>query len=493
MMKDLKNRTVRGGLANVCKQAISFALKFGSTAVLARMLSPKEFGLVAMVTVFTGVYNLFTTVGLSSAAVQRATITEEQISTLFWINMLAGIVLATITVLTAPVLVIFYNEPRLLWVTVTLAAGFLFNASGVQHTAILQREMRFVALSVIDIVSTTISITVGITLAFFGLSYWALVAMTVTYPAASTVGKWYTTAWLPGMPCRGAGIRSLLMFGGTITLNNLIVYCAYNLEKVLLGRLWGADALGLYGRAYYLINIPTESLNTTIGVVAFSALSRVQDDIQLLRKYFLKGYSVVISMTVPITICFALFADDFIQVVLGPKWTNAVPIFRLLTPTVLIFGLINPLGWLLTSSGYQKRSLLISLVLAPLVIASYVLGLPYGPTGVAFSYSAVLTIWVVPHVLWCIRGTMISASDILETISRPFISAAVAGGLAYGIHVYFQHYLPSFPLMLLEGSSMAVFYLWMLLQVFGQKDTFLDLFRTLRSSTVDTDAANADT
>lgn len=491
VMRDLKNRAIRGGMANICKQMISFALKFGSTAVLARLLGPKEFGLVAMVTVFTGVYNLFTTVGLSSAAVQRATITEEQISTLFWINILAGIILGIATLLTAPILVSFYHEPRLFWVTVTLAAGFIFNAAGVQHTAILQRHMRFVALSVIDIVSTAISAAVGITMAFAGFSYWALVVMTVTYPAVSTIGKWYASAWSPGRPHHDAGIRSMLVFGGTITLNNLVVYCAYNLEKVLLGRFWGADALGLYGRAYYLINIPTESLNTTVGTVAFSALSRVQEDLKLLKNYFLKGYSLVISMTMPITICFALFADDLIIIVLGPKWTSAVPIFRLLTPTVLIFGLINPLGWLLTSSGYQKRSLLISLVLAPLVIVSYLLGLPYGPKGVAFSYSAILTLWVVPHILWCIRGTVISPRDIVQAISRPFVSAIVSGILAYGVHVYFRSILSPLFLMVAESGTMSISYIWILLQIFGQKKMYMDLLRSLKLGQVDIDAANA--
>ena len=115
----------------------------------------------------------------------------------------------------------------------------------------------------------------------------------------------------------------MLRFGGTITLNGLVVYVAYNLEKVLLGRFWGADALGIYGRAYQLINIPTDNLNSAIGGVAFSALSRLQNDPVRLKSYFLKGYSLVISLTIPITIFCALFADDIVLVVLGPKWTDA--------------------------------------------------------------------------------------------------------------------------------------------------------------------------
>ena len=179
----------------------------------------------------------------------------------------------------------------------------------------------------------------------------------------------------------------MMRFGGTITLNGIVAYIAYNAEKVLIGRFWGADAIGLYGRAYQIVNIPTDNLNSAIGEVAFSALSRLQDDAQRFRSYFLKGYTLVMTLTIPITVICTVFAKDVILVVLGPKWLEAVPIFRLLGPTILVFALINPLGWLLWSLGLVARSLKIALVFAPIIILGYIIGLPYGPKGVAFAYS----------------------------------------------------------------------------------------------------------
>ena len=281
-----------GGSPRFCKAlrpGRNFALRLGSVVVLARLLDPKDFGLVAMVAVVTGIYGLFTTAGLSLATVQKATITDEQISTLFWINMLIGVILAVLCVATAPVLVAFYHEPRLFWVTVAMAAGFLFNAAGVQHSALLQRQLRYVALTVIETLSQLVSVVVGIGMAIAGFGYWALVAVTIVSPAISTVCMWLTTAWIPGMPRRKVGIGSMLRFGGTVTLNGLVVYVAYNLEKVLLGRFWGPDALGIYGRAYQLINIPTDNLNSAIGGVAFSALSRLQDDPVRLEELLSEG------------------------------------------------------------------------------------------------------------------------------------------------------------------------------------------------------------
>src|SRR5258707_14938219 len=140
-MKDLRARAIRGGFAKVCSQGTNFALRVGSLMVLARLLDPKDFGLVGMVTGFTGVRTLGRDFGLSSATVQRVEVTEEQISTLFWINSLVGAILWLLPVAGTPLVAAFYREPRLLLVAIVLAVGFSFNAVGVQHSAMLQRQM----------------------------------------------------------------------------------------------------------------------------------------------------------------------------------------------------------------------------------------------------------------------------------------------------------------------------------------------------------------
>jgi len=481
-MKDLKRRVIRGGFAKLCGEAVGFVLRMASVVTMARLLDPKDYGLVAMVTAVTGVYELFTSAGLSMATVQRQIITDEQISTLFWINILVGTVLALLCLLTAPVLVRFYDEPRLFWVTVIAATGFIINAAGVQHFALLERQLRFVALTAIERVSQLVSVIIGITMASAGFGYWALVAAAMVAPAMATLCAWSITSWIPGLPRRGVGIMSMLHFGGTVTLNGLIVYVAYNLEKVLLGRFWGADTLGLYGRAYQLIKIPTENLNSAIGGVAFSALSRLQNDAPRFRNYFLKSYSFVNSVTLPITMFCALFADDIVLLALGPKWTDAVPIFRLLSPTILIFGIINPLGWLLLASGLQGRSLRIALVIAPLVITAYVIGMPFGPSGVAFAYSAAMTVWLVPHILWCLHGTPISPGDLFLAISRPLLSAVVATAVTFGTNFYFSGWGPLLLTLIMDASIMIIVYYTVLLFVMGQSALYLTLFSGLRSS-----------
>jgi O-antigen/teichoic acid export membrane protein len=480
-MQDLKGKTIRGALVRLFALAAGFLLRLGSLMVLARLLSPKDFGLVGMVTAFTGVLGLFRDFGLSSAAIQRVTVSEEQISTLFWINMSLGALLVLVTLAMAPAIAAFYHEPRLFGMTAVLASGFLFNAAGIQHSALLQRQMRFTALAIISVVSSIVGIAIGIVGAKAGYGYWALVVMTVASPLVATIGVWLTTAWVPRMPRRRIGIRSMVRFGGTLTLNGLVAYVAYNADKVMIGRFWGADAIGIYGRAFQLIHIPTDNLNSAVGEVAFSALSRLQDDPMRFKSYFLKGFSLVLGLTLPITIVCALFADDLVFCLLGPKWKDTAAIVRLLAPTIAIFAIINPLGWLTYSLGLVARCLRIALVFAPIMIAGCVIGLPYGPEGVAFSYSAVMTAWVIPHVLWCVHGTGISLWDILLALSRPLASGILAGTLALGVQLMSGQFISPLSRLALESTALFITFFGVLLFATGQKSLYLGLLRGLKA------------
>jgi O-antigen/teichoic acid export membrane protein len=479
-VRNLKERVIRGGAAKLCGQTANLMLRLGFVATMARLLSPEDFGLFAMVIAVTGIYDLFTTGGLSLATVQRPTITEEQISNLFWVNLLIGIILCFMCFVSAPFLVALYSEPRLFWITVALGGGFLFNAAGVQHSALLQRQLRYVGLTTIELASLLVSYVLGIGLALWGFGYWALVGSTITTPAVSSALMWIFTGWMPSLPRRFVDVRSMLRFGGIVTLNNLIVHIAYNLDKLLIGRVWGPGALGLYGTAYQLVNVPTRALIEVVGVVGFSALSRLQEDPHRVKIYFLKGCSLLVSLTAPITIFAAFFADDIVLVVLGSQWMEAAPIFRLLAPTILVFSIINPTGLLLQTSGLHVRSLIVALALAPLTIAGYLVGLPYGPMGVAAGFSTAMLLWVVPHVIWCLHNTGISPREFLGATWRPFFASIVATGLAFGIsQLWLAQFQSPFVRLLFLASIMVGSYLCILVFAMGQKALYLGLLKDL--------------
>ncbi|MET3522359.1 lipopolysaccharide biosynthesis protein [Mesorhizobium abyssinicae] len=478
--RSLKNEAVYSGVARMVSQGANLMLRVGYIATLARLLSPHDFGLVAMVVALTGIFDAFTTAGLSSATIQKHEISFEQISALFWVNILVGILLALLCAASAYPISAFYNEPRLLWIAIAIAPGFLLNASGVQHAALLERNLRYVTLSAIDTGALCLGMVAGVLLALHGYGYWALIAPTLITPATNSLGFWIATGWVPGLPRRGANIRSLLHFGGIVTLNNLVVYVGYNAEKVLLGRFWGAGPLGMYTRAFQLIGIPTATINSAVGAVLFSALSRMQQDSARLRNFYLKGYSIVIAVTVPITMFSFVFAHEIITVVLGSQWTEAATIFRLLTPTILVLGIINPTYWLLISTGKQKRSLYMAFAIAPLVIVSYCIGISFGPEGVALSYSTALVLWLYPHLAWSLRDTPVSIGDLLRVIVRPWMSGMVASAGALAAQHYLGASVSSLVRLVAGGVVLSAIYAFVLLFVFGQLHLFQDVLLSFR-------------
>jgi O-antigen/teichoic acid export membrane protein len=478
---DLREQTIRGGLARLGAQGTNLLVRLGSVMILARLLDPRDFGLVGMVTAFTAFLSWFRDFGLNSAAVQFATVTDEQISALFWINMLLGAVLGLATLAAAPAIAAFYHEPRLFGVTAVLALAFLFNAAGVQHSAMLQRRMHFTTLAVIGLIALIMGTAVAIGAALVGFQYWALVLLSIVSPLAATVGFWVAAGWIPGMPRlrRVVGIRSMIRFGSTMTLNGVIAYIAYNAAQVMIGRFWGAGALGVYTRAYLVVIIPGESLGA-VGEVAFSSLSRLQHDRVRLKRYFLKGLSLLLGLTLPVAFAFTLFADDLVFVILGPKWTDAAAIIRLLAPTLVVFTIIQPLGWLLSSIGRVERCLKITVVFAPIMIAACAAGLPHGAKGVAFAYSAVMMCWLVPHILWSVRGTGISFGDVLIAARAPLVAGVAAGAFAVAVRLICGPLVSPFARIVLENGVLLAAFFGLLMMSAGQKSLYLDLLRGLR-------------
>jgi O-antigen/teichoic acid export membrane protein len=246
---------------------------------------------------------------------------------------------------------------------------------------------------------------------------------------------------------------------------------------VLLGRFWGAVPLGLYGRAYQLINLPTENLYSTIGQVAFPALSRVQNDPARLRSYFLKGYGLFLSLVLPITVACGLFAEDIVRVFLGAQWSEAVPIFRLLAPTILAFAIVHPFGWLMQATGRVGRSLRISLIVTPVLILGYTLGVGHGPQGVAVGFSASIVLISVPVVLWAKRGTLITARDTLRALMCPSLSSAIGTAAFFGLRGLLHRVDSAFPRLVAESAVLIGVYLVIMLFVMKQKEVYTGLLR----------------
>jgi O-antigen/teichoic acid export membrane protein len=460
-------------------QVATLVLRTASLIVLAHLLPPTDFGLVAMVTAVTGFVSLFRDAGLPMASISSETVSNEQLSTLFWVNLGVGVMIAAGCALLGPPLGAFYREPRLVSISAVIGVGFIWSGGAAQHRAILERSLRFGTVAVADLVGLVIGLGLGVLAAMKGMGYWALVITTVVPPACTAVVVWSVTGWKPGRPRFAPGTGPMLRYGSTVTLNTLVVYIAYNADKILLGRIWGAATLGFYSRAYQLINLPTDNLNSTLAQVAFPALARLQGDPVRLRSYFLRGYGVFLAIVLPIVAGCALFAPDIVRVFLGARWMEAAAPFRLLSPTILVFAMINPLGWFMMATGHAPRSLQLAFVIAPTVVAGCALGVAFGAQGVAIGFSAAMLLLVFPAIYWATRGTVISVRDVLRQIWPPLcsiVTAAVVAVLAGPLVRSFGHVLVR---LTMETAILFAGYALVLMFVMRQKHIYVGLCREL--------------
>lgn len=478
---DLRRRSVRGGAVTASAQAAKFVLRFGSTAVLARLLTPEDYGLIAMTAVIVGFVGIFKDSGLSAATIQRDELSHAQVSTLFWINALLGCLLGGGLMLGAPAVAWFYQEPRLTGVTTALASSFILSGFTVQHTALLRRQMRFKTLAVIEIASLVAGILTAIFMASAGFAYWSLVGLTLGMALANLVAVWLANRWRPGLPRRAAGVRGMLRFGTDILSFSVVNYFARNGDNLMIGWCWGAGTLGFYDKAYNLLLFPVQQINAPLAAVAVPALARCKADKAELCRYYFSLHRLIASACIPAIVGLALFADQVVHLWLGPRWAEAAVLFRLLAPAALLGALSNPSGWLLMSLGLTARYRNLGWVCSTLVVLAFGLGLSWGAQGVALAYSLTGILLFVPTWWWVLQGTGISLVRFLRNLVPAAVSSAVAACVAGGVLFLsppaFIDPLRSLVAAALFGGVYAAF----LLGVFGERELLRKVLAALRS------------
>ncbi len=423
---DLKGRSVRGGLVTLLSQGVQFVMQSVATVVLARLLAPADFGIVAMVTAITGLASAFADFGLSEATIQQKQINHAQVSTLFWINVAIGVGLTAITAGVAPLLARFYREPRLLGITLVLSLTFFMGGLRVQPNALIRRQMRFSVLAIRDILSYLIAVPVAIWMAVRGYRYWALIAIPLILNFVQMVISWLVVKWRPGPPSKSAQIASMIKFGGNVSASYLVLNLNRSLDNILVGWYWGATPLGLYSRAYNLLMLPVRQLSGPAGSVAIPSFSRLQDNPVRFARYFLAVVSLLAWITAPVFGFLFVAAKPVIVLILGSKWVDAAPVFQILVISALGQLLLETTVWLFVSRGQSNRLLQMLLLISPLIALSYAAGLPYGIGGVALAGSLVL-VALLPWVLsFSFRGTELSLLGLGRTLVFPLSLSLVS-------------------------------------------------------------------
>jgi PST family polysaccharide transporter len=430
---DLAGRSARGGAVTVGAQAFKFVLSTGAAIALARMLTPNDYGLIAMVAILVNFVGMFQYLGLSTATVKWAELNHQQVSTLFWINMALSAAIMLVTVGGGPLLAWFYHEPRLIGISAAYGVTILITGLSIQHEAILSRQMRFTAIVVVETTGLLIGFLAAIVAAWYGAGYWALVLNQMVMALVTVVGVWSVCKWRPGFPGRGLDLRSMLSYGGNLTGFNIMTFFSRNLDNLLIGKFWGAHQLGVYSRAYQMLLLPMQQINAPLAAVAVPALSRLADSPERYRAAYLRILEKIVMITMPLGALMIATSDWMVLLLLGPKWSETGKIFMLLGIAAIIQPVTKTAWWLFSTQGRTRELFHWGIISAVVAVVSILVGLPWGATGVAASYALVDLLIATPLLFWYVgRRGPIRTGDFYRTIAPSVMASMCSLALLFG-------------------------------------------------------------
>jgi len=437
MSASLKGRVVSGILWSTAARVGQQVVQFGLSVILARLLMPDDFGSIGMILVFTTFMGIFADTGFGSALVQRSDITEYHIQSVFWFNVVTGVLLSGIMYLGAPFVAAFYRVPILLHLTRGLAPVFILSTAGVVPAALLQRRMQFNRLAQTSIVATFVSGVLGVTLALLGAGVWSLVAQSLSSYMSIVALNWFFSAWRPRPMFNWNALRELWGYASNLLGFNLINYWARNTDNILVGKFFGPAALGYYARAYGFMLLPTSQIVSVITDVMFPAMSSIKGDRARVRGIYLRAIGVISFLTFPIMGGLLVVAEPLVLAVYGAKWAAMIPLLRILVLVGAVQSLVSSTGWLYLSQGRTDWLFRWGVVRSSILVAAIVLGTLLGSVEwVAVCYAVANLLLLYPDTMIPGRLVDMGAHHLFRAVSGPLAASAIMVMLVYVLSLW---------------------------------------------------------
>jgi PST family polysaccharide transporter len=446
-------RTVKASAITLVGQWIRFVIQTGSLIVLARLLSPRDYGLVAMVTAIVGIAQVLGDFGLSLAAVQARVLSRAQKTNLFWLNSLLGLTLTCVVFLLRHPIAAFYHRPALTQIVSALSVAFVINGLTTQFEAELTRSMRFSRLAIRDISAAVVAFGVALGMALAGAGYWALVGQQLALAGASLVGSAVLSGWWPGLPRIRESMGGLLGFGANTMGLQVSAYVASNVDSVFVGRFWGATSLGVYNRAFTLFTLPLQQLTAPLTRVVLPTLSRIRDEALFVR-YLVRAQLLNSYILVGTLVLGAAVAQPLIATTLGPKWSGVVPIFQVLA----LGGVFQALGylyyWIFLSRGMTGVALRYGLIGRAAMVAFLFAGAHFSVIGAAWGATAGSALLWFLYTVFAVPRAGVRVGSITRDTVRVLVVYAVAFVAAQAVLRSYPHIGPA-PVELLVGLALV--------------------------------------
>ncbi len=396
-----------------------------TSIILARLLSPSDFGLVGMTAIVIGFITLFKDLGTSAAVIQRKDLSEQLLSSIFWVNVAFGSLAAIILLLLSPIAAIFYHEPRIVPLLKVLSLTFFISGIGILQQAILEHQLAFNRLAMIEIIASMLGSIVGIGLAVHGAGVWSLVWQSLTLVTLTTVLLWLTSTWRPKLQVNWSEVKSVSSYSLNLVGFNVFNYFARNTDYLLIGRYLGAQSLGYYTLAYSVMLYPLQNISAMIGRVMFPVFSKLQGDDDRFRHTYLKVVQTIALITFPMMIGLMALSEPFVLTVFGPQWSPVIPLLMILSPVGLLQSIGTTVGTIYQAKGRTDWMFRWGIGVGVVVMIAFIIGLRWGIIGVAAAYAAVTLPLAYPSFAIPFKLINLPVRRLLTVLWPPFVSSLV--------------------------------------------------------------------
>jgi len=457
----LRQKTIQGLWWGFGARIFIQISQFIILAILAHLLNPNDFGLLGMITVYFGFALMFGELGVSAALIQSQKVNQEHYSSAFWVNLLAGIILSLIFLLSAPLIAGFYNKPVLIDLIRVISISCFISSFSIVQSAILRKEMNFKAIALAESAAILVAGIIGIFAALNNKGVWSLVFHFMSFIFIKSLLLWVFSSWRPKFIFSQQAIRDIFSFSMNMTGLNIVEYFARNVDYLLIGKFLGAGALGLYTLAYKIMLYPLQNISNVIGGVMFPAFSKIQGDLEKVRANYLKMVKAIVLITFPLMLGMFVLAPEFIRTVFGIQWEQAVPLVRILSFCGMLQSIEATVGDIFRSQGRSDIHFRLQVVGTIIVSLCIMIGLKWGIKGVALLYALYNFIWV-PYLIFISNKLIkLPSKQMLKVISPGFLIAGLIAGFLSLIKYFIID--SDLQILLLAGILGAILYFILLL------------------------------
>jgi PST family polysaccharide transporter len=421
--RNLGRLALRGGAVSVAMQYSNGFLQIVAAIVLARLLAPADFGLIAIVTALTSFAPLLIDFGLGDATTQRNKITRSQVSSLFWLSSAIGLVIALVVATCSPIIAWIYRDSRLEAIALYSAITFVLFGVSNQHLALLRRTMQFGRIAKIQFSGALAGIAIGIFVALCGYGYWALVIRPIAYSLCIVIGAWSVCRWRPGFPVFDNEVKSMVRFGLHVVGFSVVYTVARAVDRVALGLFYRSDVVGYYQNAVTLYDNSIFSALIQLHTVGSAALSKLQSDPAVLRQKYQTALSAVAFVVMPTAAIMSVTAQDLTVILLGEKWREAGSLLSIIALRGIFQAIEGSQGWLHLSTGRADRWRNWGIVSLGVQLIAVLGGLPFGATGVAVAVVMTSVLLAAPSISYAGRPIGISAALVIRAVGPQLIGA----------------------------------------------------------------------